>query len=151
MNVTGETQLGTLVFGSGELSMATSSTRFSSSTGTYPLTATDLCDNNIITVEDWDGNTSSTMRLQLPTATTLFADCLGVLAKTKTFLFRNEGSNHGSSTLIVAGTNIVLTSSTPSVVTIPGGASARIQMWRLNTTATSSGVQVNVAGQSDAD
>ena len=152
LDVIGETQLANVTAAGGELSMATSSTRFSTSTGTYTLTAADLCNSSIISVEDWDGSASSTVTLQLPTVTTLFADCLESLGKHRwSILVRNEASAAASTTLVVAGTNIVLTSSTNSGVTIAGGQSAELTMWRLNATATSSGVQVNVMYQSDAD
>ncbi len=154
LTVSGETQLSTLVHGGDELSMASSTTRFSSSTGVYTMTAADICNNSIISVEDWTGAPTGTAIFALPTVTTLFADCLDTHGDVKEFLFRNEASTAGSSTRIVAGTNIVLTESDNSSgadVVIAGSNSATIKLWRLNATATSSGVQVYVEELRDAD
>ena len=144
--VTGETQLSSLVQGGSVLSPT--------STAPVVLTAAQACNNSIVNVTDWTGRASSTDTLTLPSVTTLYADCLNTQGDFLEFLFRNNASTAGSSTLIVAGTNIVLTESDNGAdadVVIAGGNSAIIKLWRVLGTATSSGVYANVEEIRDAD
>lgn len=140
LTVSGESQLDSLIQGGTVLTLATITPPI--------LSATNVCDNSIIIQQDWDGRASSTDTLTLPTVTALYALCLDTQGDMKTILFRNTASTEASTTVITAGTNIVISTSTGSTVTVPGGGSAKIEFWRVGATATSSGIQANVTLQS---
>lgn len=98
------------------------------------LTAAQVCDSSVIAKNSWDGIASSTAITNLPTAASLFADCLTTNGDTYSVIFRNLHTTAGSSTLVVAGASTTLVGVDSSADIINGANEARIIFTRYSAT-----------------
>lgn len=96
---------------------------------TVTITAAQICDASILSFEA-SGVSSSTT---LPTVTTLVADCFKTDGDAKTMLFRNTGSA-ASTTVMVAGANMVMLEPDGQNVVIAGANSVLIHLFRTSAT-----------------
>jgi len=132
--VTGETSLDSLIQGGSH----TADTNTASST-TKTYTAADICDNSVLSwTADWAAGIASTT---LPAESCLIADCMPNIGDTKTILFRNTAGSAGTTTEIVAGTDMTVMYPSGGNVVIAGGDGALITLIRLAASSTIAIVQ----------
>jgi len=117
VNVAGESDLDTLIFGGDVTAL--------SGTSSFTITAANICDSMIITVTPEDAVPSTTF----PSTTTLAADCFLANGKTQILLFKNLGTS-GSTTFIAAGAGIDLVEPDGQNVQIDGGNDALLIVTR---------------------
>ncbi len=72
------------------------------------LTAAQVCDSSVIAKNSWNGIASSTAITNLPSAASVYADCLTTNGDRFSILFRNLHTTAASSTAIVAGASTTL-------------------------------------------
>ena len=104
-----------------------SSTLSGTGTPTSTLTAAQACDNSLVT---FSASTTAASRLILPTADTMFADCLTAIGDEATVYARNLAA---STTMIAVGsasTTIVYTNATEGTSTIGAAGYAKITFVR---------------------
>ncbi len=136
LTVSGETNLDTLIQGGDVTAVATDTD--------YTLTAAQVCDSSVITVEL---SSAAGKNITLPATTTLEADCLTANGDTKTILFRNITATAATTTTIVAGSGIDLLEPDGQNVIIGGGNDALITFVRY----TANEIAVVVDELIDAD
>ena len=109
---------------------------------TTTMTAAQVCDSPLI---EWTPKAvmSSTT---FPTSATIISRCLAADTDTKAFLFRNIG-DAASTTIMVAGTGMILLEPDGQNVVIAGGNAALVTMVRASSTA----VVVTIDELIDAD
>jgi len=109
---------------------------------TTTLTAAQICDSALVEWTPSIANSSTTF----PTSATVVSQCLAKDGDTKTFLLRNIGSA-ASTTVVAAGTGMILLEPDGQNVVIAGGNVALVTMVRASSTA----VIVNIDELIDAD
>lgn len=141
LNITGATALSSTLTVSGEIQaqriVEGGSVANASSTLTDPLTLTaaQVCDNSVITVNDAAvaGSLSvASIDITLPATSTLFADCLDATGDSISFLFVNASPTAASTTEMIAGTGCESFKSqdTGGADTVPGLGMAKITLTR---------------------
>lgn len=98
------------------------------------LTAAEVCDSAVIVRGDWAGIASSTAEVVLPSAGTLFADCLTANGDSFTFLFRNTNATSASTTAVIAGASTTLVGLDSNADIINGANEAFIRLVRYSAT-----------------
>jgi hypothetical protein len=106
----------------------------------FTLTAAQVCNNGIITVNDGatptlsGGLTVASLDVTMPATTTLFAECLKVDGDSLSFLFINESPTAASTTELIEGTggeDFLIPSAGDATIAGAGGA-ARVTLIRKN-------------------
>lgn len=131
----GDSNLATLIFGGSVESV-------SSTTPSYPLSASQVCDNSVFTFTPLGGNATVTM----PTAAQLIADCLATTGDGKFLLIKN-GATAATSTGIAASSSIVLLQAGGSIPTMTQNNWAKIFLRNVDGT----NIVAEVTRLSDAD
>jgi len=126
MTATGETRLFAPRHTGSVLNVASSSVT--------TLTAAQVCDNAVITQPDWTGIASGTAIMNLPSAATLYSDCLTTNGDSFQFLFRNLHATAGSSTAVVAGASTTLVGVDSNADIINGANEAWVRLIRYSAT-----------------
>ena len=104
------------------------------------LTAAQLCDNPIVVLGDWTPAASGTAVLNLPTAGTIFSDCLTTNGDSFELLIYNDASASASSTLITAAASTTLYGFDTAEDIILGGSVALLKVWRKSATEMEVGI-----------
>ena len=98
------------------------------------LTAAQVCDSPVIAKASWDGIASSTAITTLPSAATMFADCLTTNGDSIQITFRNLHTTAGSSTAITAGASSTLVGVDANSDIINGANEALLEFIRYSAT-----------------
>ncbi len=123
LNVTGETNLDSLIQG-GDVTALTGASAVT-------VTAAQACNSAILT---WADNNTTTASTTLPSADTMFSDCLDTDGDSKTVMFRNTAALATRTAGIFTGASSTLLEPDGQNVVIAGGNSAWLRFLRASST-----------------
>lgn len=98
------------------------------------LTAAQVCDSSVIAKNSWEGIASSTAITNLPSAASLYADCLTTNGDTIKLVFRNLHTTAASTTAITAGASTTLVGVDANSDIINGANEAMLEFVRHSAT-----------------
>jgi len=144
--VTGTTALTGALTVTGDLNKTGDVTDATSTlTGPLTLTAAQVCDSNVITVNSGvttasAHNVAASLDITLPATSTLFVDCLSTEGDPRSFIFCNQSPTAATTTQIVAGTGIKVTVPDGQNTNIGGGACAKVDIQRAVLSVTENAI-----------